>query len=306
MGLRFRKSVKICKGVKINFGKTGASLSLGTKGFHKTFHTSGKVTTSFGLPGTGIYWTETSNPRRSSSSSSRSTRSTQRQDISRRERIVAEPVYDEPYEAYTPVNERSATPVAEELDAHEPREGEKISNEPTPSAYYSSAEIKNIYRIADYPIDWIEIANSDSADEVEMDRDLWNYCKSVADDILDGDIDTYLSVIETLRPVDDLLLYAGDFEFGTEKSNSMTVEFTINLETMSCGELQNEYINAVSIRVARDIMALLPVSRVEVFVVDDNQGELSNVTFSKKALRSVNYNVLSATEIVDQIRRESR
>ena len=32
MGVRFRKSVKICKGVKFNFSKSGASLSLGGKG----------------------------------------------------------------------------------------------------------------------------------------------------------------------------------------------------------------------------------------------------------------------------------
>ena len=32
MGLNFRKSVKICKGVRVNFGKKGASLSVGTKG----------------------------------------------------------------------------------------------------------------------------------------------------------------------------------------------------------------------------------------------------------------------------------
>ena len=33
MGFRFRKSVKICKGVKVNFSKSGASLSLGGRGY---------------------------------------------------------------------------------------------------------------------------------------------------------------------------------------------------------------------------------------------------------------------------------
>ena len=32
MGLRFRRSVKICKGVKVNFSKSGAGLSLGGRG----------------------------------------------------------------------------------------------------------------------------------------------------------------------------------------------------------------------------------------------------------------------------------
>ena len=58
MGLRFRKSVTLCKGIKLNFGKTGMSVSLGGKGYHKTINTKGQVTTSVGIPGTGIYYTQ--------------------------------------------------------------------------------------------------------------------------------------------------------------------------------------------------------------------------------------------------------
>lgn len=42
MGLRFRKSVTLCKGVKLNFGKTGMSVSVGGKGYHKTINTKGQ------------------------------------------------------------------------------------------------------------------------------------------------------------------------------------------------------------------------------------------------------------------------
>lgn len=59
MGLRFRKSVTLCKGVKLNFGKTGMSVSVGGKGYHKTINTKGQVTTSVGIPGSGIYYTDT-------------------------------------------------------------------------------------------------------------------------------------------------------------------------------------------------------------------------------------------------------
>ena len=61
MGLRFRKSISIIPGVKLNFGKTGMSVSTGVPGFRKTFHTSGRVTTSVGIPGTGLYYVDTKN-----------------------------------------------------------------------------------------------------------------------------------------------------------------------------------------------------------------------------------------------------
>ena len=53
MGMRFRKSIKICKGVKVNFSKSGASLSLGGRGHGVTFGGSG-TRAHVGIPGTGL------------------------------------------------------------------------------------------------------------------------------------------------------------------------------------------------------------------------------------------------------------
>lgn len=57
MGLRFRKSVKIAPGVRVNFSKKGVGMSVGTKGARYSVHSSGRRTTTVGLPGTGLYYT---------------------------------------------------------------------------------------------------------------------------------------------------------------------------------------------------------------------------------------------------------
>lgn len=54
MGLRFRKSKQIMPGVRLNFSGKSASVSVGPKGFKKTFSTSGRTTTTVGIPGSGI------------------------------------------------------------------------------------------------------------------------------------------------------------------------------------------------------------------------------------------------------------
>lgn len=54
MGVRFRKSVKIAPGVKLNVGKSSAGVSFGGKGSHLSMNTSGRITTSAGVPGTGV------------------------------------------------------------------------------------------------------------------------------------------------------------------------------------------------------------------------------------------------------------
>ena len=75
MGMRFRKSVKICKGVKVNFSKSGASLSLGGRGHSMNFGGRGTRAT-VGIPGTGLsYSTKVGGSHKSHSSSNRSSAS---------------------------------------------------------------------------------------------------------------------------------------------------------------------------------------------------------------------------------------
>lgn len=58
MGLRFRTSIKIAPGVKINLNKKSASITFGGKGYHKTFNSNGQTTTSVNFPVKGLYYTE--------------------------------------------------------------------------------------------------------------------------------------------------------------------------------------------------------------------------------------------------------
>ena len=51
--MRFRKSKKIAPGVRLNLSAKSASISIGPKGFKKTFSTSGRVAIVYGLHGTG-------------------------------------------------------------------------------------------------------------------------------------------------------------------------------------------------------------------------------------------------------------
>lgn len=70
MGFRFRKSVKIAPGVKINLSKSGGSLSLGGRGATVNVSSRG-VRSTYSIPGTG-YVTQTSSGRNTRSSSSHS------------------------------------------------------------------------------------------------------------------------------------------------------------------------------------------------------------------------------------------
>jgi hypothetical protein len=55
MGVRFRRSIKIAPGIKLNVTKTGLDLTAGVRGAHYSVHSSGRRTSTVGIPGTGLY-----------------------------------------------------------------------------------------------------------------------------------------------------------------------------------------------------------------------------------------------------------
>lgn len=63
--LRFRRSVKILPGVRINLNKKSTSVTFGGKGAKYTVSSTGRRTSTVGIPGTGISYTETSKKKES-------------------------------------------------------------------------------------------------------------------------------------------------------------------------------------------------------------------------------------------------
>jgi len=57
VGFRFRRSLRIVPGIRLNLSKSGPSLSLGAKGFHYNIGPKGTRVT-VGLPGTGLSWSQ--------------------------------------------------------------------------------------------------------------------------------------------------------------------------------------------------------------------------------------------------------
>lgn len=62
MGIRFRKSVKVAPGVRVNVGKKSASVSVGGKRGRYTVSSTGRTTSSASIPGTGLSYVSSSGP----------------------------------------------------------------------------------------------------------------------------------------------------------------------------------------------------------------------------------------------------
>ena len=54
MGFRFRKSLRLGKGIRLNLGRRGFSLSAGIPGLRYSVSSRGRRTRTVTIPGTGI------------------------------------------------------------------------------------------------------------------------------------------------------------------------------------------------------------------------------------------------------------
>lgn len=314
MGLRFRKSVSLFPGVKLNFGTTGMSVSTGVPGFRKTFHTSGRVTTSVGIPGTGLYYVDTKNTR---SQSNRRNNSTERQHTTQQQSYEQSTIgrqtgYDV-WDAYSSAESDNSGIVSQVNNSSRmPEPVNQVEEHYTNHvSQLDTNALKSIHKASDDSIDWTEVLVSPMPPDETYNEDMWKYYHSVASKVLSGDIDTYLQLIYEVNPLDDLLPYGGNFEFGTDTPRKIEVEFTVNktalesahntLSTKEYNNLLQDYICSVCIRIARDMFALLPVANTIVHAVLDDQPVLS-VDFDRTSLSRVKFGYIDPSDTLTLFR----
>ena len=261
----------------MNFGMKSASLSLGGKGFRTTYSTTGRVTKSFGIPGTGLSYVTSTNRKKNSSASPRSRTNTIREVPAT---SYAAPTTLPPTPEYTPVQEVDHRSAAMSL-------------------------IEGIYETADAAIDWRKIL----VEDYDADIPHWDYLRARAERVLNGDLETYFEIISDMNPVDDLLRFGSEFECGTEDPRMLSVHFKVNssqvlrdiehLPKTDYNELLQDYVCGCAIRVARDLFALLPFRRI---IIDaENSGDdILSVEFTRDKMEGIDYSNVDASDFVCQ------
>ena len=292
MGLRFRKSISIIPGVKLNIGTKGMSVSAGVPGFRKTFHTSGRVTTSVGIPGTGLYYVDTDNTRTQNSQK----HTTKHQALSSGSGDVN---YIPEYQSNNYSESRSYDSHDNAINAFEQVRQIDINS------------LKSIHKTSDDSIDWTEVLVSPTAPDESYNNDMWEYYHKVAPKILAGDIDAYLQLIYEVNPLDDLLMYGSNFEFGTDEPQKMEVEFAVNetalsdarkqMNNLEYNDLLQDYVCSTCIRIARDMFALLPIETTVVHATLNGDTVVS-VSFDRNNLSKIRFGYIDPSDTLSKFK----
>lgn len=300
MGLRFRKSLKIAPGVRLNIGNKSTGISIGGKGLRYSVNSRGRASTTIGIPGSGLSYTTSRNYKTKAYQTRNSLQSQQKAIKQAHEKEQAK------YEVALFENQcELVKSIHKECDDYLDWQHILTSQPPFQIGEIGRFEVEASRKYANYKLkflDWLfkreEKIYSQLAKEVEVarEKDLeelneWKNTVSFAEKILAGDIDTYFQVIDEMNPLGDLSEFGSGFEFSTDDPSYIEVEFDAHFENVIPTEekkltqtgklslkqmtktryfdLQQDYVCSCTIRIARDLFALLPLKTVVVHAYEE-------------------------------------
>ena len=123
-------------------------------------------------------------------------------------------------------------------------------------------DIQSIWKTADETIDWTDaLAHSTPTDGLTGPK-MWAFYHKHAQRVLAGDLDAYTEVLQKANPLGELTEYAENITMRAPAPERLESCFVCNKEYME--KNRKLYLAAMGLRIARDLLACLPVEEVTV------------------------------------------
>ncbi|MCQ2457725.1 MAG: hypothetical protein MJ142_03210 [Clostridia bacterium] len=142
--------------------------------------------------------------------------------------------------------------------------------------------IERIWEIADETIDWTDALVYDSAPDGLTGSRQWAFYKKYASAVLAGDLKAYAAVLTAANPLGDLTVFTGDMKIRTPGADRLEAVFEVNEAYMK--KNAKRYMAGLSLRIARDLFAVLPVSEVGVEACENGE-VLFSAEYTRDRLR---------------------
>jgi len=279
MGLNFRKSISLGNGLKLNLSKSGPSLSFGKSGMRQSINLKGQSRTTVGIPGTGVYYTKTSN--------------------------VKNLFGGKDKKAAAAKGAKTAGKAA--AGAKGLSEAEIEQNRNMVAEYEAAVEqLKSVHKMSDGAIDWTTVTSGELAPFAQsvLAGDIDSYFKVIAEVGPFDDLLEYGSSFEV--GTDDPSIMQVEFNVRSAEVLPNTVislkaDGSIaekDITKTAYFDLMRDYVSSTILRVARDTFALLPVQTVIIHAQDvqvnsatgqDEEITLVSVKINRDQIGQINF-----------------
>lgn len=149
--------------------------------------------------------------------------------------------------------------------------------------------LTSVWKTADETVDWTEVLAHDRPADGLTTMRLWEFYRKYADRVLKGDLQAYVDVLSAANPLGDLTPFAANLQMRTPDADTLQASYECCPEYMK--KARDLYLCGLSLRIARDLFAVLPVRRVQVEATENGVTVFRN-TFERDDLRNLNFKFL--------------
>ena len=157
--------------------------------------------------------------------------------------------------------------------------------------------IENLWMTADETIEWTDALAHDMPTDGLTPQKLWEFYHRNAEAVLNGDLSAYTEVLRKANPLGELMEYAHGISMRAPDPDRLEAMFTGRDEHMEKDAKQ--YLSAMGVRIARDLLACLPVS--EVHVTASWQGRtVMDAVYRREQLLHRNFSFLDPVRLTEE------
>ena len=157
--------------------------------------------------------------------------------------------------------------------------------------------IDNLWMTADETIEWTDALAHDEPTDGLTSQKLWEFYHKNAEAVLSGDLAAYTEVLRKANPLGELMEYAHGISMRAPDPDRLEAMFTGRDEHMEKDAKQ--YLSAMGVRIARDLLACLPVS--EVHVTASWQGKtVLDAVYRREQLMHRNFSFLDPVQLTEE------
>ena len=184
------------------------------------------------------------------------------------------------------------------------RESPDVTAEPKPKAEKPARVvvkrpeigINNLWMTADETIDWTDaLAHEFPADGLTSTR-LWSFYHKQAEAVLSGDTRAYAEVLKKANPLGELTTFAEGISMRAPDADRVEAQFNCRREHLEADG--KKYLSAMGVRIARDLLACLPVSEVGVKALQDGRSAME-VTYRREDMMHRNFSFLDPVKLTE-------
>lgn len=157
--------------------------------------------------------------------------------------------------------------------------------------------IDNLWMTADETIDWTDALGHEFPTDGLTSIRLWYFYHEQAEAVLSGDTQAYAKVLKKANPLGELTAFADGISMRAPDPNRVEAQFNCREQYLQSDG--KKYLCAMGIRIARDLLACLPVSEVGVKAMKDGE-VLLEVTYSREALMHRNFSFLDPVKLTEE------